>query len=161
MYLEYFWTERMKWILRNKKKSKGCLFCKIAKNGSKFLLKRGDFIVMMNRYPYSTGHLLIFPKKHVKNFEDLEEKDITEIFSLVKKCLRILKIALKPKGFNIGINLGTVAGASIEHLHIHIVPRYGSDAGFMEVVSSTKVMPEPLEKTYKKLKKFTNILEES
>jgi ATP adenylyltransferase len=70
-----------------------------------------------------------------------------------------LKKALKPKGFNIGINIGEVASASIEHIHIHVVPRFGADAGFMEIFDSTKVMPEPLEKTYKKLKKFSYLLE--
>jgi len=158
MYLEYLWTNRLKWIL--KKKEKECLFCKIVKGEEKaYVLKKGEVFVMMNKFPYSTGHLLVFPKRHVKNFEELSEEEIKEIFSTVKKCIILLKKALKPKGFNIGINIGKIASASISHLHVHIVPRFGSDAGFMEITSSTKVMPEPLNQTYKKLKKFSKILE--
>jgi ATP adenylyltransferase len=148
----------MKWIKR--KKEKGCIFCKIAKEKKKTLvLKKGEVFVVMNKFPYNTGHLLIFPKRHVKEIEELTENEMIEIFKTLKKCVLLLKKALKPKGFNIGINIGEVAGASIKHLHIHIVPRFGSEAGFMEIFDSTKVMPEPLEETYRKLKKFSKLLE--
>lgn len=159
MYLEYLWTDRMKWILRNKK-DKRCLFCQIIKNKIKSkILKKGEVYVIMNSFPYTTGHLLVFPKKHVLTLEELNDNEMLEIIKTVKKCILLLRKALNPKGFNIGINLGKIAGASISHLHFHIVPRFGSDAGFMEIISSTKVMPEPLEKTYKKLKKHVNLLE--
>jgi ATP adenylyltransferase len=158
MYLSYLWSDRMKWIKRKKERS--CPFCKIAKGKEKaFVLKRGNVFVIMNKFPYNTGHLMIFPKRHVKNLEELKDEEMVEILKTLKKCIILLKKALNPKGFNIGINIGKVASASIKHLHIHIVPRFGSDAGFMEIFDSTKVMPEPLEKTYKKLKKFSNLLE--
>ncbi|MFH7880842.1 MAG: HIT family protein [Candidatus Aenigmatarchaeota archaeon] len=154
MYLEYLWTNRMKWILR-KSKDRKCIFCKIVKGELKAkILKRGEVFVIMNNFPYTTGHLLVFPKKHVRELEELKEEEIYEIVKNIRECVLILKKVLKPKGFNIGINLGKIAGASISHLHFHVVPRYGSDAGFVEIISSTKVMPEPLEKTYKKLRKY-------
>jgi ATP adenylyltransferase len=160
MYLSYLWTDRMKWIKNYKKKSKGCVFCKIVNKKEKaFVLKEGDVYVIMNKFPYNTGHLLIFPKRHVKDFDELSKDELEKLFITAQKAIKLLKKVLKPKGFNIGINIGEVASASIEHIHIHIVPRFGADAGFMEIFDSTKVMPEPLEKTYEKLKKFSYLLE--
>ncbi|MEM5875517.1 MAG: HIT domain-containing protein [Candidatus Aenigmatarchaeota archaeon] len=154
MYLEYIWTNRMKWILK-KSKDKRCLLCSIARGKTKAkILKEGEFYVIMNNFPYTTGHLLIFPKKHVSSIEELNDEELMKLMKTIKFCIIKLKKCLKPKGFNIGCNIGKVAGASVKHLHFHIVPRFGSDAGFVEIVSSTKVMPEPIEKTYKKIKKY-------
>ena len=158
MYLSYLWTNRMKWV-KNYKKSKECVLCKIAKKEEKaMILKDGEIFVIMNKFPYNTGHLLIFPKRHVKEIEELREEEGRELFIILQKCVKMLKKALEPKGFNIGINIGEVASASIEHLHIHVVPRFGADSGFMEIFDSTKVMPEPLGKTFKKLKRFSYLL---
>ena len=160
MYISYLWTDRMKWIKNYKKKRKGCVLCEIINKKEKtFVLKEGEIYVIMNKFPYNTGHLLIFPKRHVENFEELKKEELEEIFTALQKAIRLLKKALKPKGFNVGINIGEVASASVDHIHIHVVPRFGADAGFMEIFDSTKVMPEPLEKTYEKLKKFSHILE--
>jgi ATP adenylyltransferase len=160
MYLSYLWTNRMKWIKGYKRKSKECIFCRIIYGKEKaFVLKKGEVCVALNKFPYNTGHLLLFPKRHVKEIEDLKKEELEKLFTTLQKSVKLLKKALKPKGFNIGINIGEVASASIEHIHIHVVPRFGADAGFMEIFDSTKVMPEPLEKTYKKLKKFSYLLE--
>ncbi|MCX8190968.1 MAG: HIT domain-containing protein [Candidatus Aenigmarchaeota archaeon] len=159
MYTKHLWTDRIKWLLR-KKKDKECVFCRIVKGfDNKLVLKKGEIFVVLNKFPYNTGHLLVFPKRHVENFEDLDEKELIDISITVKKCIVFLRKALKPEGFNIGVNLGEVASASIPHLHYHIVPRFKNDAGFMEVISSTKVMPESLKNTYKRLKKFSHLLE--
>jgi ATP adenylyltransferase len=148
----------MKWIKR--RKIKGCLFCNIVNKKEKsFVLKEGEVFVVMNKFPYNTGHLLIFPKRHVENIEELKKEEAEEIFANIQKSIKLLKRVLKPGGFNVGINIGKVASASVDHLHIHVVPRFGADAGFMEVFDSTKVMPEPLEKTFNKLKKFSCLLE--
>jgi ATP adenylyltransferase len=160
MYLSYLWADRMKWIRNYKKKSKGCVFCKIVNKKEKALiLKEGDVYVIMNKFPYNTGHLLIFPKRHVKEIENLKKEELEGLFTTVQKAVKMLKKALHPKGFNIGINIGEVASASVKHFHIHIVPRFGADAGFMEIFDSTKVMPEPIERTFKKLRKFSYLLE--
>lgn len=147
----------MKWIKR--KKRKGCLFCNIAKKKEKaFVLKEGEVFVIMNKFPYNTGHLLIFPIRHVKRIEDLRKEELENLFTTLQKTVKLLKKALEPKGFNIGINIGRVASASVDHIHIHVVPRFGADVGLMEIFDSTKVMPEPLEKSFKKLKKFSYFL---
>ena len=151
----------MKWIKSYKKKSAKCVFCQIVNKKEKaFILKEGEIFVIMNKFPYTTGHLIIFPRRHVKEIEDLKKDELEKLFTTLQNTVKLLKRALQPKGFNIGINIGEVASASIEHIHIHIVPRFGADAGFMEIFDSTKVMPEPLGKTFKKLKKFSNILKE-
>jgi ATP adenylyltransferase len=163
--IEYWiWTDRMKWIKR--RKTKKCFFCEAAKLGRKtkrlnILYKSKNVLVLMNSYPYNTGHLLVAPTKHITDFGRLSNEEIKEIFVIVKKCLKILKRALKPSGFNIGLNIGKFSGASIEdHLHIHIVPRFKTDFGFIEVVSKTKVMPEYLKKTYERLMKYKKIFYE-
>ena len=161
MYLNWLWTNRMKWI-KKKHKPKGCIFCRIAKGDKKvkaYVLHRDkNTVVIMNLYPYNTGHLLVFPARHVKSIEELKEIEIKELFSKVSRSVELLKKALNPIGFNIGINIGEIASASIEHLHVHIVPRFKRDTGFMEITASTKVMPESVEKTFKRLKKYVKIL---
>jgi diadenosine tetraphosphate (Ap4A) HIT family hydrolase len=116
-------------------------------------------MVIMNIFPYNTGHLQVIPVKHATALEELDDKTVSELFVLVKKCLKLLKKVLGPEGFNIGINQGeNVAGASIPHLHIHIVPRYRNDFGFMEIIAKTKVLPESVDETYEKLLKNVKIL---
>lgn len=162
MIESWIFTNRMKWLESKKKKYRGCLFCKVAngKEKAKILFKDEDVFVMMNKFPYNTGHLMVVPTKHVKSIEGLSSEEITKIFNIVKKCVKILKISLKPKGFNIGMNIGKYSGASIEnHLHIHIVPRFRTDFGFIEVISKTKVMPESLDETFEKLMKHKKIFE--
>ncbi len=154
-YLHYIWTNRLKWIKR-KKDFKSCLFCDFISGKVKYryvLFKGKNIWIIMNKFPYNTGHLMVLPVKHVESLEELNNNEIKELFVAVKESMKILKKALNPLGFNIGINIGEEAGASIKHLHVHIVPRFKRDVGFMEVISSTKIMPEPLEKTFKKLRK--------
>jgi len=106
----------------------------------------------MNRYPYANGHLMVAPNRHVGSLDELGEGEIADVMGLVKKSLYTLRRALKPDGFNVGLNIGKVAGAGVEdHIHFHIVPRWNGDTNFMPVVSGTKVMPEYLEKTYERL----------
>jgi len=140
-----------------KKKHKICIFCsKIkSKNDTKNLvLYRGKYsFVMLNLYPYTNGHLMVAPYKHVSKLELMSKDEIYELFDLVSKMVKVLKKTHKIDGSNIGINLGRAAGAGIEeHLHIHIVPRWFGDTNFMSVVSDTKVISESLEETYKVLK---------
>lgn len=156
-------SNRMEWLKSKKNKNKSCLFCKITKGkeDAKILFKDKDIFVMLNKFPYNTGHLMVVPIKHVKSIEELSNEEIKKLFTFVKKCIKILRISLRPQGFNIGINIGKYSGASIEnHLHLHIVPRFKTDFGFMEVISKTKVLPESLEATFEKLKKHEKIFYE-
>ena len=107
---------------------------------------------MMNIYPYANGHLLIAPYRHVPSLEDLPAIVSHDLTDLTRHSLRILRATLAPDGFNVGINLGRVAGAGVEaHVHIHIVPRWNGDHNFMPVLAETRVMPEHLNATYDKL----------
>lgn len=144
---------RIKYILGKKE---GCIFCDKAKENKdkeNYVLLRGkNAFVMLNTFPYSNGHLMVAPYKHVPDFEGLEKDVLGELMELVKICTQILKKTLNPEGFNIGANLGKVAGAGVEgHIHIHIVPRWEGDTSFISTVGETKIIPEFLDDTYRKL----------
>ena len=147
---------RLKYISSLSKKETGCLFCRIgrSKNDKKnlvFLRSKHSFAVL-NLYPYNNGHALIVPRKHVNDIDKLSPEDMADLFDLLLKVKKRLKKVLKCEGFNIGINLGRVAGAGIPgHVHIHIVPRWNGDVNFMPSVSGTKVISQSLEDCYKLL----------
>jgi len=154
--LKIIWAPwRIKYILMPKFKK--CLFCKVIKekkDSKNFIIERGKFsFVILNKFPYSNGHIMIVPYKHTSDLEELDLESLTEIMSFAQKYIKILKLKMKPDGFNLGFNIGKVAGAGIEdHIHLHIVPRWNGDTNFMPVLSNTKVIPESLESVYKKLK---------
>ena len=143
----------MDYILGEKKR--GCFLChklKEKKNKKNLILFQGDYVfVMMNRYPYTNGHLMIVPKRHCLNVEQLDNDELKELFDLLRTSIQVLKITLHPHGFNIGMNIGKVGGAGEDHLHLHIVPRWAGDTNFMPVIGETKIIPEYLEKTYQML----------
>ncbi len=139
-------------------KIEGCIFCKLPamnEDEKNLILYRGkQAFVIMNNYPYNPGHVMVAPYRHVAEFENLKKEEVEEIYELISLMLRVLKNAMNPHGFNIGINIGRVAGAGIEdHIHVHIVPRWNGDTNFMPVVADTKVIPQCLEDTYQELKK--------
>jgi len=139
-------------------KSKECIFCqKPAENKDvqNYILYRGKTsFVMLNNYPYNPGHLMVAPFRHLATLDDLTDEELFEHFDLVRRSARAIKDAYKPEGFNMGMNLGRVAGAGVEgHVHTHIVPRWNGDTNFMPVLSETKVLPEALASTYALLKK--------
>lgn len=145
---------RMEYILS--RKPGGCIFCSMpAENDDRknFILKRARYCyVIMNRYPYNNGHLMIVPFRHIPDLNGLDEDEMLEVMKLTKLSINCLRNAFLPDGFNVGINLGKVAGAGIEaHLHLQIVPRWAGDASFMAVFDETRVIPEALELTYRKL----------
>jgi len=138
-------------------KAKGCIFCqKPAENKDiqNYILFRGKTsFVMLNNYPYNPGHLMVAPFRHLATLDDLTDKELFELFDLVRRSARAIKEAYKPEGFNIGVNLGRVAGAGVEgHVHTHIVPRWNGDTNFMPVLSDSKVVPEALASTFAQLK---------
>ena len=135
------------------KKPAGCIFChdeQTANDRQTFILLRTPLsIVMLNRYPYSNGHLLVAPRRHLASLEQLSDEETLDLFGMVKLSRKVLVAAASPEGFNIGINLGKAAGAGVEeHLHIHIVPRWNGDTNFMSVIADLRVMPENLLATY-------------
>ncbi|MBN2330670.1 MAG: HIT domain-containing protein [Candidatus Aenigmarchaeota archaeon] len=153
---------RMEWV--TKKKPSGCIFCKISKGGKNVpnmvLYKDKGFMVVMNIFPYNTGHLQVCPVRHVTKLEDLSDNELSRLFIMVKRCQLLLTKALSPMGFNTGFNQGgDCAGASVEHLHVHIVPRFKRDFGFIDIIGRTKVLPEPVGSTFKKLKRHVKMLE--
>jgi ATP adenylyltransferase len=138
-------------------KAKGCIFCQIPaenKDEKNYILFRGKTsFVILNNYPYNPGHLMVAPFRHLATLDDLTNEELFEHFDLVRKSARAIKEAYKPEGFNIGMNLGRVAGAGVEgHVHTHVVPRWNGDTNFMPVLSDTKVLPEALASTYAQLK---------
>jgi diadenosine tetraphosphate (Ap4A) HIT family hydrolase len=163
MYAHYLWaTSRMRWVKKPGKKPKGCLFCGIARGDpdipSKVIHKDRSMMVIMNIFPYNVGHLEVVPVRHVEELGDLSGDEFERFFRMIEKSVVLLRKALNPRGFNIGFNIGQFSGASIRHLHAQIVPRYERDSGFMEVTAETKVMPESIDQTRKKLMKFAGML---
>lgn len=152
-----FSSLRRSWVTHDKEKVENlCVFCEIAKGNKeipqKVVYRDNEIMVLMNIYPYNTGHLQVVPVRHVESLEELGETEYVKLWDFVKKSVLLLKNVLKPKGFNIGVNLGEEAGASIKHLHVHIVPRFQRDFGFMEILAHTKVIPADLDELYKQLK---------
>jgi len=130
-------------------KPDGCVFCKHSIRCEEFILFEGKTTyVMMNRYPYVNGHLMIIPQRHIGKIEELTQEERKEIFNLLETAIKALKEAMKPDGFNIGANIGKAAGAGIkDHFHIHVIPRWEGDTNFMSVVTNVRVIPEDISKT--------------
>ncbi len=149
---------RMEFISKDKRPGKShCIFCDLPKEGvghKTLILHQGQTaFVILNRYPYSNGHLMVVPNRHISDFSKLRQDEHAEMGALLGRCTRVLKKCVHAKGFNIGMNLGAVAGAGIkDHLHHHIVPRWQGDCNFMAVLDDIRVMPEHLKETYKLLK---------
>ena len=145
---------RMEYILSEK--DKDCLFCiKPAENRDRdnlILYRDKNVYVIMNKYPYNNGHLMVVPYFHTSSFDGLSGDVLFDIIRITKYSVDCLQNAFHPEGFNIGINIGSPAGAGIEeHIHVNIVPRWAGDTNFMTVVGETKVIPEHLLDTYDKL----------
>jgi len=146
---------RMEYILTDQKGGP-CIFCPgedRAQDEERLILFVGTLsMVMMNRYPYNNGHLLVAPVRHVGTLESLSEDEMLDLLGMVRKSINALKELMNPEGFNVGLNLGKVAGAGVEeHLHFHIVPRWNGDTNYMTVVGEVRVIPEHIRETYKKL----------
>ncbi|MEN9922496.1 MAG: hypothetical protein RIS09_10 [Actinomycetota bacterium] len=130
---------------------KDCPFCRVPKlsDDEGLIVFRGvEAFVVMNLYPYNTGHVMVCPYRHFGNYDEAQDLELEEIALLTQKVVRVLRLVSQPAGFNIGMNQGFIAGAGIAgHLHQHIVPRWQGDSNFMPVIGHTKVMPELLEET--------------
>ncbi len=135
----------------------GCIFCDFPaenQDEKRLILYRGKWsFIIMNTYPYNPGHVMIAPYAHKAELEKLSSEEVLEIFENSKAIMKAIEKTMNPDGFNLGINIGKVAGAGIvDHIHLHIVPRWNGDTNFMPVLADVRVIPEALEETYRKLK---------
>ncbi len=145
---------RMEYILGEK--DKGCIFCKALADQDNLTLYKGEVtMVVMNKYPYINGHLLVAPTRHLSLLEQLHKNEMADLLETVEKSVGILKKVMNPDGFNVGLNLGKVAGAGVEeHLHFHIVPRWFGDTNALTVFADVRVIPEHLQATFNNLKPY-------
>ena len=146
---------RMEYILSDKEEGE-CIFCpgdNRSQDQARLVLYVGSLtFVIMNRFPYINGHLLVAPVRHVPDLESLTEKETLDLLLMVRRSIEVLKKVMSPEGFNVGLNLGSVAGAGVEaHLHFHIVPRWNGDTNYMSVLGEVRVIPEHIVETYGKL----------
>jgi ATP adenylyltransferase len=155
---------RMEYI--KAEKTTGCVFCKASIRCEEYIIYEGKTaFVMMNKYPYISGHLMIIPSQHTDKLENLTHQERNEIFVLLDVSMRVLNEAMHPQGFNIGMNIGKASGAGVEeHIHVHVIPRWEGDTNFMTVVNDVRVIPENVETTTAKLvplfKKYHGRIEE-
>jgi len=142
-----------------------CILCAAKNKDPKVkifeIFRNADFLVLLNLYPYNPGHILIVPIRHIENIEDLTENENRELMRLIQQVILLLKRVYNPHGFNIGFNIGRSSGASISHLHAHVVPRFFGDQGFMETIGDVRVIVEDLQTTLEKLKPHISILKKN
>lgn len=136
-----------------------CVLCEIGKASAEndeenLVLARGEYVfVVLNKFPYCNGHLMVTPYAHTCELQELDDQTVLELARFTQRSIQTLRKAANPDGFNVGTNFGRVAGAGIEeHLHVHVVPRWSGDTNFMPVVSETKVVSQALTQTWKELK---------
>jgi ATP adenylyltransferase len=143
--------------IQTPKSSEGCIFCeglKLEDGPENLIVDRGSkAFVMLNRFPYTSGHLMVVPYEHKPSLELLEPDSRQEIMELSARAIRVLNKLYTPQGYNLGMNIGNAAGAGVtEHVHLHVVPRWVGDTNFMSSLSQTRVLPELLEETYRRVK---------
>ncbi|MBL7130868.1 MAG: HIT domain-containing protein [Candidatus Omnitrophica bacterium] len=144
---------RIKYI-KSAKRQKGCFFCQALKSkGKNYIIFRNKYsFAILNIFPYNNGHIMVSPKRHIKDLRQLKKHEVTDLFDSLKETLASLDRVLKPEGYNIGINSGRAGGAGVlSHLHIHIVPRWSGDTNFMPLISGTKVIAQSLDELYRDL----------
>jgi ATP adenylyltransferase len=151
--MERLWAPWRIEYLAGAKQEDGCIFCRDGEDRELLVLARNPLTrIMLNRYPYANGHLMVAPQRHTADLGALCDEEMLALFRGVALCREVLTRASAPDGFNIGINLGKAAGAGIEeHLHIHVVPRWNGDNNFMSVVADLRVIPEGLIAAYDRL----------
>ena len=157
--MKYLWSPwRMKYF---SKKEKGCILCNVQAqpdSPDNLIVFRGmRAFVILNRYPYTSGHVMVVSVDHRSSLEDLDAEVRAEMMELATVCMRIIRKVYQPEGFNMGSNIGGPAGAGVaEHVHIHIVPRWTGDTSFMTTLGNARVLPEELEETYHRLQEAWN-----
>jgi len=162
--LKRIWAPwRAEYVKKNKTINNNCVFCELSKenisSSSLVLYKSSSSFVIMNKFPYNNGHIMVIPNSHSSSFSYLNDNEYLDLSMLLKKSMQIINIVFNPQAINIGMNVGKEAGAGIyEHIHYHIVPRWSGDTNFMPIIAETKVISEHLKFTYDKLiKEFNNL----
>ena len=157
--MDRLWTPWRMAYIKGDERHAECIFCafpnmEAANDESNLILARGDrSFVILNKFPYNSGHLMVAPFRHTAEWETLSPEELADITSWSQRCIDALKKTHAPQGFNVGVNQGIPAGAGIaDHVHLHVVPRWGGDTNFMTTVGETKVLPESLDETYRRLK---------
>jgi ATP adenylyltransferase len=153
---ERLWAPWRLEYIRSADEREGCFLCAAAQGGDDeetLVVHRGErVVVLLNSFPYSPGHLLVAPHRHGVDFEELDDAEVVEVHRLAAAALAALRAEASPDGFNLGWNVGRVAGAGVtDHVHLHVVPRWNGDTNFMPVLADVKVMPEHLLETRRKL----------
>ena len=139
------------------RKDEGCIFCLAGESGDddvRLVLHRGErCLVMLNAFPYNSGHLMVSPHRHVASIEDLDAGEVLELMTLTQRALRAVRKTYAPDGFNLGVNEGEVAGAGFAgHVHLHVVPRWAADSNFMAVTGDTRVLPQSVGDSFAQLR---------
>jgi ATP adenylyltransferase len=155
--MKVLWAPWRMSYIDSEEKEEGCIFCPgddRSRDDERLILNVGSMtLALMNKYPYINGHLLVAPVRHVPGLDGLTPEESLDLFLMVQKSIHILREAMNPEGFNVGLNVGKVAGAGVEeHLHFHIVPRWNGDVNYMTVLGEVRVIPEHIKETYHKLK---------
>lgn len=164
--LKQLWAPwRMAFIKKQAPSNTDCVFCTLPQqnsdSGNLILYRASHAFVIMNKFPYNNGHLMVIPFKHTADFLSLNQVEKSELMDLLQHCTQALTKAYRPEGFNIGMNLGAAGGAGIrEHLHFHVVPRWLGDTNFMPVLADTKSMPQHLSESYQQLEPYFRSLHE-
>lgn len=155
--MERLWSPwRMEYLQGAQEEPEGCIFCDLPAKGDDpvaHILARGETgFAVLNAFPYNPGHVMVAPFRHTGDPEELNAGELLDLARLLQRTIAALREEMAPQGFNVGMNLGRVAGAGIpDHLHWHVVPRWNGDTNFMPVIGQTRVLPELLEETYRKL----------
>lgn len=162
--LKQLWAPwRVEYIRRAVKDEIECFLCvypKLNRDEDFYILFKGSYsFIILNAFPYNNGHLMIAPYRHVTSIEDLTDDELIEIFKLLKLSVVVLKSVFNPDGFNVGLNIGRAAGAGLDHLHFHVVPRWFGDTNFMPVLAETKVISQHLKETYRLLREALKNIE--
>jgi ATP adenylyltransferase len=160
--MKHIWSPWRMTYIENHDKEEGCVFCKAVMredNEDNLIIQRGDLaFVILNRYPYTSGHVMVVPFKHKPNLEELDPATRAEIMEWTSRATTVLRKIYNTTAFNIGVNIGDAAGAGVkDHVHLHIVPRWIGDTNFMSTLADTRVLPEALEDTWRKIKKGFDI----
>ncbi|HEV7218194.1 MAG: HIT family protein [Terriglobales bacterium] len=154
--MDYLWTPWRYAYVSGAEKSEGCIFCELPKleDGKALIVHRGLYcFVILNSFPYTSGHVMIVPFNHLDQIQLLPTETAHEMMDLSQRMEGVLRKLYNPDGINLGMNIGRAAGAGVAgHVHMHVLPRWVADANFMSVVGETRVLPESLEMTYKRIK---------
>lgn len=155
--MDYLWTPWRYQYVTKSGEAAGCLFCMVAGDSARdrehLVVFRGkQNLVMLNRYPYTSGHVMVVPYEHAAVLEEVADETLVELIRLARLCEKHLRTAYRPDGLNLGFNIGQSAGAGIAgHIHLHALPRWTGDTSFMTTVGETRVLPEDLETTWERL----------